>query len=106
MEPQASSEGGQRASYAAYVQVDRSDGGTLYAGEAIYRPRKPHPSSGEPLPMIGIPDDGMPDRPLASAAYDIWYNGERIAASAVYLERVSTCWWFILAAPPRHLPTA
>jgi len=33
-------------------------------------------------------------------------NAERIPAASVYLERVSTCWWFVLEHAPRHPPTA
>jgi len=95
-----------RASYAAYVEIESPDGSTLYSGEAIYRPQRPHPLTGDPVPTIGIPDDDMAARPSPPIEYAVWYNGDRIRASTVYLERVSTCWWFVLAEPPRHPPTA
>lgn len=104
-ESTARSETPPRSSHAAYVQIDTPDGQTIYTGEAIYRPQKPHPLTGKPLPTIGIPDDAMPVRPSSSTPYDVWYNGERIPTTAVYLERVATCWWFVLAKPPRHPPT-
>jgi len=95
----------ERTSYAAYVQLADPDGGIIYSGEAIYRPRKLDPLTGEPTPTIGIPDDAMQVRPSGLLSYRISFNGDQIPTSSVYLERVATCWWFALERPPRHPPT-
>jgi hypothetical protein len=77
------------------------DGGSLvYSGEAIYRPRKPHPTTGAPVPMIGVPDDAKPKRPDTTKTYVVSVDGEQLFTTGVYLERVSTCWWFILDREP------
>ena len=95
-----------RVSYAAYIELHEAEGRTLYQGEAIYRPRKPHPLTGEPAPQIGIPDDAMAERPERERRYRIWFNGEEIPTTDFYLERVVTFWWFLLEHAPRHPPTA
>jgi hypothetical protein len=87
---------------AAYVRLEGHDGEVLYSGESIYRPGKPHPRSGEPRPTVGIPDDAMRVRPSADATEAVWLDDERILVEAVYLDRVATCWWFILSRPPRN----
>jgi hypothetical protein len=55
--------------------------------------------------MIGVPDDDMQTRPSNGEGYVVSISGEPIPASQVYLERVSTCWWFILERVPLHPPT-
>jgi hypothetical protein len=83
------------SSVAAQVEI-RTDDQVLYSGEAIYRPRKPHPTTGAPAPMIGVPDDAMKLRPSTHDHYQLTVDGRDVPAAAVYLERVSTCWWFVL----------
>jgi len=94
-----------RSSFAAFVEVLVIEGGLVYSGEAIYRPGKPHPATGIPSPMIGVPDDDMNIRPSGLGLYSVSISGEPIPAVAVYLERVSTCWWFVLERAPAHPPT-
>lgn len=83
-----------------HVRLDEAGGRAIYEGEAIYRPGKPHPQSGEAVPQIGIPDDAMRERPRADGRYVLRLRGESFAAGAVYLERVITCWWFVLERAP------
>jgi hypothetical protein len=94
-----------RSSFAAYVQLQTAGDATIYEGEALYRPAKPHPATSAPEPTIGIPDAAMATRPAPDQAYRIWFNGDRIAITAIYLERVASCWWFVLDRPPRHPPS-
>jgi hypothetical protein len=94
-----------RSSFAAFVAINTISGNPLYTGEAIYRPRKPHPITGVPSIMIGVPDDDMQTRPSNGEGYVVSISGEPIPASQVYLERVPTCWWFILERVPLHPPT-
>jgi hypothetical protein len=95
----------ERSSYAAFIEVETPDGLSIYAGEAIYRPSKADPRTGEPVPTLGVPDDAMAVRPDSQVHYRIWLNGELIPVKHVYLERVATCWWFSLEKPPRHPPS-
>lgn len=82
----------------AAVMVRLSDEDrAIYEGEAIYRPAKPHPQTGLAVPQIGIPDDAMAGRPRAAGRMRLTIGGEEAEVVAVYLERVSTCWWFVLA---------
>jgi hypothetical protein len=81
----------------ARVQIRLEGGGVVYEGEAIYRPAKPHPRDGQPVPQVGVPDDNLGERPRGDASYTLRLRGEDIPVAAVYLERVSTCWWFVLA---------
>src|SRR5437764_1420037 len=94
-----------RTSFAAYVELEDSAGRVIYSGEAIYRPARAHPVSGVPSPTIGVPDDDMRERPAASEGLAVRLSGERIPVEAAYLERVSTCWWFVLDRAPAHPPT-
>jgi hypothetical protein len=94
-----------RASFAAYVELEDSAGQVIYAGEAIYRPARPHPVRGAPVPTVGIPDDSMPRRPDQTSGFAVRLSGERIPIETAYLERVSTCWWFVLSRVPAHPPT-
>lgn len=91
-------------SHAVYVQLDDPDGRTVYAGEAIYRSAKAHPRTRASAPQVGIPDDAMSERPQADVTYRLWLNAESIPVAGVYLERVATCWWFILEHLPRRPP--
>lgn len=91
-------------SFPAFVAIEEPSGSTIYAGEAIYRPAKPHPTTGIPAPMVGIPDDSLRTRPSATVTYQVRIEAERIRAAVVYLERVSTCWWFVLEHAPEHPP--
>ncbi|MGI8550723.1 MAG: hypothetical protein ACR2PL_08040 [Dehalococcoidia bacterium] len=84
------------AGQAVHVRLKEENGRVLYAGEAIYRPRKPHPLSNEPWPQLGILDDAMPERPQGDGHYRRAFPDEEVAATGVYLERVVTCWWFLL----------
>ncbi len=85
-----------RTSFAAFVEIRDAGGAVVYSGEAIYRPAKTDPTTGAPAPTIGVPDDAMKLRPSGLGHYAIWLSGEPISTAAVYLERVSTCWWFVL----------
>ncbi len=78
------------------IELINPDRSLLYAGEAIYRFAKPHPETGEPRPMIGVPDDSIQACPSAGTPYRIRVNGSEVSVESVYLERVSTCWWFVL----------
>ena len=82
------------------IRLDEASGRMIYQGEAIYRPSKPHPQSAAPVPQVGIPDDAMRERPRGDAHYVLQLRGEAIPAEAVYLERVITCWWFVLERAP------
>lgn len=93
------------AGHAAYVQLVDLAGHALYEGEAIYRPRRADPRNGEPAPQVGIPDDAMHERPDGAGVYRLWFNGELLDLQGLYLERVSTCWWFLLARAPKHPPS-
>jgi hypothetical protein len=88
------------SSFGVSVSIAGDDGSPIYNGEAIYRPRKPHPTTGAPVPMIGVPDDAKPIRPLANT-YVVSVDGDEVQTTGVYLERVSTYWWFILDREPR-----
>jgi hypothetical protein len=46
--------------------------------------------------MIGVPDDSLQERPTAGTSYRIRIGGNELSVESVYLERVSTCWWFVL----------
>jgi hypothetical protein len=95
----------ERASFAAFVEITDAEGAVIYSGEAIYRPAKAHPMTGELSPTVGVPDDSMAVRPSGLNTYAVSLSGERVPAAAVYLERVSTCWWFVLERTPEHPPT-
>ncbi len=95
----------ERSSFAAFVEIADADGIVVYSGEAIYRPAKAHPGTGTPSPTVGVPDDAMTNRPSGNESYTVSLSGERLPAAAVYLERVSTCWWFVLERTPTHPPT-
>ena len=95
-----------RPAYAAHVRLLQADERLVYEGEAIYRPRKPHPLTGEDLPQIGIPDDVMAERPSDDARYRLQAGEEILEVSSVYLERIATCWWFVLDRPLARPPAA
>jgi hypothetical protein len=95
----------ERSSFAAFIEITDAEGAVVYSGEAIYRPAKAHPTTGAPTPTVGVPDDAMAVRPSGLKSYAVSLSGERIPAAAVYLERISTCWWFVLAQAPEHPPT-
>lgn len=82
------------------VRLEETGGRVIYEGEAIYRPGKLHPQSGDPTPQVGIPDDAMRERPRGDGRYTLRFRGDSIPASLVYLERVITCWWFVLERAP------
>jgi hypothetical protein len=93
-------------SFNVLVEIFNSSGEALYSGEAIYRPKKAHPVSQDRVPMFGVPDASMLIRPAPSETYQVRVKNEEIAVDAVYLERVSTCWWFVLEHPSAQLPSA
>jgi hypothetical protein len=68
----------------------------VYEGEAVYRPARPHPLNGEPVPQLGIPDDAMLARPQGDKGYRLRIREQVVQATAIYLDRVATCWWFLL----------
>ena len=94
-----------RSSFAAYVELRDAADAVIYAGEAIYRPSRRHPQTGQPSPTIGIPDDLMPQRPDGTEGLSVNLSGERIPVDFAFLERVSTCWWFVLSRVPVHPPS-
>jgi hypothetical protein len=94
-----------RPSFAAYVELESSDGGVVYSGEAIYRPDRRDPVTALQSPTIGIPDDSMARRPREAESYAMHLSGERIPVKRLFLDRVSTCWWFVLERVPTHPPT-
>jgi hypothetical protein len=94
-----------RPSFAAYVELEDADGRVIYSGEAIYRPARSHPVTRIPSPTVGIPDDDLPERPAETEGLAMRISGERIPIDVAYLERVSTCWWFVLDHVPAHPPT-
>jgi hypothetical protein len=95
-----------RVAFSLLVDLVAADGETLFSGEAIYRPGRPHPVTGERLPMLGVPDDSLGLRPSPEASYRVRVRGEEIGVLNLYLERVSTCWWFVLDRPVPGVPRA
>jgi hypothetical protein len=91
------------SSYGVTISITEKDGREIYRGDAIYRPGKAHPATGQPVPMIGVPDDSKPVRPSSTVTYVISIGDDELQAAGVYLERVSTCWWFILNREPAGL---
>ena len=95
-----------RVAFSLLADVATPGDSPLYSGEVIYRPTKPHPVTGEPAPMVGIPDDSLRRRPATELPYRIRLRGEEIGVLSVFLERVSTCWWFVLERPVPGVPRA
>lgn len=95
-----------RPAYTAHVRLLEADGRVVYEGEAIYRPQKPHPLGGENVPQIGVPDAVMPERPRDDEGYRLSIGDEGLEVVAVYLERIASCWWFVLGHPLSRPPRA
>ncbi len=92
--------------FSLLVDVAGPGGDLLYSGEAVYRPARPHPMTGARVPMLGVPDDSLDRRPSTEVAYRVRTRGEEIPVLGVYLERVSTCWWFVLGRHVAGVPHA
>lgn len=93
-----------RPAYPVRIRLIGENDETLYEGEAVYRLDKPHPQSGEPVPQIGIPDAAMAVRPRGDAGYRLGFTAEELSVTGLYLDRVATCWWFILPRSPTGPP--
>lgn len=83
------------------AHISGSAPGEHYDGAAILRSRL-HPVSREPRLQLGVPDDALDFRPSMSSTYAIRTeesdgSAREYACDGVWLERVQTSWWFVLA---------
>ena len=80
------------------ASIEGSLPGERFHGAAVLRTR-PHPLSGVPALQLGVPDDVLGFRPRLGASYTIAVDGEPTSyvSHAVWLERVQSSWWFVLA---------
>jgi hypothetical protein len=92
---------GSSEPHGVIAHIASSAPGERYDGAAILRSR-PHPVGGEARLQLGVPDDALGFRPSTAVTYAVRIEegdgtAHEYACDGVWLERVQTSWWFILA---------